>query len=188
MKRRDARLLLRTIGPIVAALGAFALLHHDVAALETRADAGALRLVGVDSVHQIGVTTIRIDSPRGAWVSVLRPSCSSLGVMLALTVLASVLPSPSRWWRVRAAVLASGTVFVANLVRICGSLALGVPLGRRDAVLFHDWVGSTFGFAYTLGGLVLMTACLLKGRTRARVPRLTSSAVSRPVRSVQHAG
>ena len=188
MRRRDARMLLRTVGPIVAALGVFALLHHVVAALETRADAGALRLVGVDSVHQIGVTTIRIDSPRGAWVSVLRPSCSSLGAMLALTVLARVLPSASGWTRLRAAALASGTVFVANLVRICGSLALGVPLGRNDAVLFHDWVGSTFGFAYTLGGLVLMTASLLKGPARARAPRLPSSAVRPPVRSVQHAG
>ena len=187
MTRRDIRVLLRTTAPIVAALGLFALVHHDVAAVETRADAGALRWLGVDSVHRIGVTTIRIDSPRGAWVSVLSPSCSALGPMLALTIIASVLPSATGWWRLRAAALASGMVFAANLVRICASLALGVPLGRNDAVLFHDWVGSTFGFAYTMGGLMLMTACLLKDPGARRPPRLRSSPVRALVRSVQHA-
>jgi LPXTG-motif cell wall-anchored protein len=35
-------------------------------------------------------------------------------------------------------------------------------------VLFHDWVGSTFGFAYTVGGFVLVLAILLRRRKRRR--------------------
>ena len=70
--------------------------------------------------------------------------------------------------RVLAGVIGVASIVVGNLVRIASSSVVGLLAGRVSLVLFHDWVGSSFGFAYTIGGFVLMLAVLLRRRRRRR--------------------
>ena len=103
------------------------------------------------------------------WVDIT-PSCSSLGPALALTLIATVMsvgnPASDR---VLAGVAGVASIVVGNLVRIGSSVIAGLLAGRVSLVLFHDWVGSTFGFAYTVGGFVLVLAVLLRRRRRRQI-------------------
>jgi len=56
---------------------------------------------------------------------------------------------------------AATVIFAGNIVRIAASVAIGAVAGRGSLVLFHDWVGSAFALAYTIGGYVLMLWLLL---------------------------
>ncbi len=100
------------------------------------------------------------------WVDIT-PSCSSLGPALALSLIAIVMsvgnPASDR---VLAGLAGVASIVVGNLVRIGSSVIAGLLAGRVSLVLFHDWVGSTFGFAYTIGGFVLVLAVLLRRRRR----------------------
>ncbi|HET9079843.1 MAG TPA: hypothetical protein VFO01_04930 [Trebonia sp.] len=46
-------------------------------------------------------------------------------------------------------------------MRIVGSVAVGLAAGPPSLVLFHNIAGSMFGFAYTLGGFIIVIAVLL---------------------------
>ncbi len=100
------------------------------------------------------------------WVDIT-PSCSSLGPALALALIATVMsvgnPTSDRMLAGMAGV---ASIVVGNLVRIGSSVVAGLLAGRVSLVLFHDWVGSTFGFAYTVGGFILVLAVLLRRRRR----------------------
>ena len=113
--------------------------------------------------------------------AVVTPTCSSLSSVLAIVGLASLAP-PSRR-RTTAAVAAAGTVAAGTVLRIAGAVAVGTLAGRGSLVLFHDWVGSVFAFAYTLGGYIVLLSLLLPSPSTdlERVPcTLISSAPSRP--------
>lgn len=76
------------------------------------------------------------------------------------------------WWRGRlvAAAAASSAVFLGNQLRIDASAVSGLVAGRLTLVLFHNWVGSAFGFAYLLGGYVLMLWLLLPAERSSPMP------------------
>jgi hypothetical protein len=57
-------------------------------------------------------------------------------------------------------------VFAGNVLRLAGSLGFGLWVGERSLVLFHDWVGTVFTYAYTLGGYLVMLSMLLAARQR----------------------
>jgi carbamoyl-phosphate synthase large subunit len=76
-----------------------------------------------------------------------------------------------RFLAIGAAVVA---VVVGNFVRISSSVVVGLYAGRSSLVLFHDWVGSMIGFAFTLGGFILMLWILLPARAEAPVPSLVT--------------
>ena len=63
--------------------------------------------------------------------------------------------------RIGALACALGCVLAGNVLRIAGSIAVGLVHGKASLVLFHDWVGSLFAFGYTLGGYLLMLFLLL---------------------------
>jgi carbamoyl-phosphate synthase large subunit len=96
--------------------------------------------------------------------AIVTPTCSSLASALAIGALATLAPARTRRARrrrVAATAAAVATVVAGNILRIAASLAVGLVAGRGSLVLFHDWVGSMFGFGYTLGGYILLLYLLL---------------------------
>ena len=63
--------------------------------------------------------------------------------------------------RLVAVSVAIAFVFACNVARIAASLVVGAHMGDRALVLFHDWVGTLFGLAYTIVGFLLMLYGLL---------------------------
>lgn len=145
---------------------AFYLLQHPARTAELRMDAEALRLAGFHGVALVSgsyVYLVPAHQP-ALWVE-LAPSCSSLASVLTIGSLAGILPR-TYWRRGRALVafvVAGSAVVVGNLVRIDSSIVAGLLFGRAALVLFHNTAGDVFGFAYTLGGFLLLLFLLLPG-------------------------
>jgi exosortase/archaeosortase family protein len=72
--------------------------------------------------------------------------------------------------RTVAFVCAAVVVVFCNVLRVAGSLWIGLHVGARGLVLFHDWIGTLFGIAYTMLGFFLMLFLLLPKAT-ASIPR-----------------
>lgn len=166
MTRRQA-IWLRVVLVPVGVLVGFLTFEHPMRVLETRVVVGLLGAVGyghdVPLVHGPSFLLAAPGHP-AYWVLVL-PSCSSLGALLALLGLSTVLRRRPGGLPVPLAVgIACVTVFVGNIVRIASSAVVGVYFGRIALVLFHNWAGSLFGFLYTLAGFVLMLRLVLPAR------------------------
>ena len=97
----------------------------------------------------------------GPFVAVITPSCSALSALLAVAFLAWFVPRGRTGRRIGALACALACVLVGNVLRIAGSIGVGLVHGKPSLVLFHDWVGSLFAFGYTLGGYLLMLFLLL---------------------------
>jgi len=100
----------------------------------------------------------------------LTPYCSSLIAVLALVAIALfVLRAP---WPRRLLAVSSAVVLIVscNVLRVTGSVWMGYRFGDRALVLFHDWAGTLFALAYTMGGFFLMLFLLLPSAT-ATIPR-----------------
>ncbi|MDQ1626148.1 MAG: hypothetical protein QOJ49_1646 [Actinomycetota bacterium] len=100
----------------------------------------------------------------------LTPYCSSLISLLALAAIALFVLHGSLPRRVFALGAAMLLVLMANVLRVTGSLLVGYAFGDRTLVLFHDWAGTLFALAYTMGGFFLMLFLLLPSAS-ARIPR-----------------
>jgi exosortase/archaeosortase family protein len=151
-------------------MGCFLALMEPVRVAEASAAAGLLRLLGMDVTVQLG-TSIQVFPPGHApFRAVVTPSCSSLSGLLALGFVAGFLPRRPGGRRLRAVFVAMAAVLTGNVLRIAGSLTVGLVAGRASLVLFHDWVGSVFTFVYTLGGYLLMLYLLLPARAKRPAP------------------
>lgn len=95
------------------------------------------------------------------FVASISTSCSALGAVLAFGAVATFLVRGNVLLRLRAFVAAACLVTVCNLVRIAVSVLVGVLLGSRGLVVFHDWVGTAFGILFLLGGFTLFVFTLL---------------------------
>lgn len=128
----------------------------------------AMRAFGFHTVFAIEGSQILLTPPGdGAFWVDITPSCSSLGPALALTLIAIIMSVGNPLSdRLLAGVIGIAAIVVGNLLRIGSSVLVGLLAGRVSLVLFHDWVGSTFGFAYTIGGFVLILSILLRRRRR----------------------
>ena len=100
----------------------------------------------------------------------LSPYCSSLIAALALAAIALFVLHGSWPRRLLACSIAIVAVMCCNVLRITGSLWMGYNFGDRALVLFHDWAGTLFALAYTMGGFFLMLFLLLPS-AHARIPR-----------------
>jgi exosortase/archaeosortase family protein len=127
----------------------------------------AARAAGFHTVLAIEGSQILLAPSSGPFWVDITPSCSSLGPALALALIATIMSvgSPTSD-RLLAGVVGVAAIVVGNLLRIGSSVLVGLLAGRVSLVLFHDWVGSTFGFAYTIGGFVLILTILLRRRRR----------------------
>ena len=135
---------------------------------EALAVAALVRAVGFHGVLAVEGGQILLSPGSGPlfWVDIT-PSCSSLGPALSLALIVTIMSAGNPASdRVLAGMAGIASIVVGNVVRIGLSVVVGLLAGRVSLVLFHDWVGSTFGFAYTIGGFVLVLAVLLRRRRR----------------------
>ncbi|MBV9410903.1 MAG: archaeosortase/exosortase family protein [Acidimicrobiia bacterium] len=190
MSTRNARVALRMLGVIAVAGGGFLVLQHPARHVEAEMSSGLLRVIGARGVSVVGASSSEIQVvPDGhaPFRAIVTPSCSSLASALAIGALASLAPVRRRGDRTRrmAATSAAVAIVVAgNVVRIAASLAVGLVAGRTSLILFHDWVGSMFGFSYTLGGYVLLLYLLLpSGTGPCPSPSPSSSSLPSPASS-----
>jgi exosortase/archaeosortase family protein len=168
MRSRAVAALGAPVAVLAAVLGAFALLDGPVRGVESGAAVGLLHVLGVPA------TAVQVRAPSGIavfpagaapFLAVVTPSCSALGSLLALVLLGLFVPARYRLRRPVALACALALVAAGNVVRIAASVAVGLAVGTGSLVLFHDWVGSLFAFAYTLGGYLLMLFLLLPRRS-----------------------
>jgi exosortase/archaeosortase family protein len=139
----------------------FAVLQGPARETETGAATWLLRSAGISGVEQSSGSSVLVSSSHGMFQAIITPSCSALASVLAIICLAALVPGYGGGRRLGAAAAAVGVVVAGNVVRIAGSLAVGLAAGRASLVLFHDSVGNIFSFAYTLGGYILMLWLLL---------------------------
>ena len=156
------RILLRIILLVGVTGAGFLMLEQRMREYETTAALDLLHLFRLTGATRDSPTSITVHTSHGQlFAAALTPSCSSLATLLALAGLTVLRPPGSRRRLAGASVAALAVVFTGNIVRIAASVAVGLVAGSSSEVLFHDWVGSMFGFAYTLGGFLLMLALLL---------------------------
>ena len=166
MNTRITAVVMRMALVLLATGIGFAVVQAPSRRLEAWAAASLVQLGGGGRVTLAANTSIIVYPARGsAFRALVTPSCSAASSVLALACLASITGRAARGRRLGAVTLAVGTVAIGNVVRIAASLVVGLYAGRAALVLFHDWVGSVFAFAYTLGGYILMLYVLL-GRVR----------------------
>ncbi len=158
--RSRAGIWVRVLAVPVGVVAGFIVLQYKMRVVETLVTAEVVRLAGMARNVPFTSGTNILVSPdhHAAFYVIIEPACSSLASILAIVFLATVLPSSlsrgrSRLFAVSAACIA---VFIGNIIRMAGSIVVGVFAGRASLVLFHNWVGSIFGFAYTLGGFMAM--------------------------------
>jgi len=127
----------------------------------------ALRLAGVDSVS--GVLPGHMLIFRGGQVldAEVTASCSSILSLLGLTALTVAVLRSRRLHAAWGLGMAGVALVVANDVRLAASTMAGLWWGGPALVLFHDWVGTVWNFAATLGGFLLMVALTLPHARRA---------------------
>lgn len=165
--RRSARRLAVSTAIVgaVFVLGQTSFRHWEALAV-----AGGVRLLGFHGVLAVSGSQILLSPGPGSlfWVNITS-ACSSLGPALAIALIAVALSSgspASDSWLAGAAGVAG--IIAGNLARIGSSVIVGLLAGPVSLVLFHDWVGSIFGFAYTIGGFALILSILLRRRRHRR--------------------
>lgn len=99
------------------------------------------------------------------------PYCSALVSVLALGAIAGFVLRGPPWRRIAGFVVAATVIVACNVLRITASLLIGVHIGLSGLVLFHDWVGTFFGIAYTMGGFFLMLYVLLPSASDRKLVR-----------------
>ena len=163
------RIAVRVTFALVLTLVGYVVLARPARHLEAVAAVGLLRALGAHDVFLSGQSAVGLVPPHGpAFQAIVTSTCSSLASLLSLACLGRLMPPSSRRNRAMAAALA--LVAFGNVVRIAASVGVGLVAGRAGLVLFHDWVGSMFAFAYTLCGYILMVSMLLPRRPAARPP------------------
>lgn len=170
MRSRASTALVQPIAVVAVVLTAFAVLVGPFREFETA--------VAADLLHMLGVAADRVQLrpnsslgvypyDAGPFLAIVTPSCSSLSAVLAVAALSVFVPRRLRRRRYPALALALLCVVAGNVIRIASSVGIGLLSGTNSLVLFHDWVGSLFAFAYTVGGYLLMLFLLLSAARRS---------------------
>lgn len=164
MRSQSAAALIPPIAVAAAVVVVFTYLIAPVRQFEAAAASSLLHRLGVaPQAVQVRANASIAVYPHGqvAFVAVVTPYCSSLSSLLAITGLTVFTPRRLRRRRIPALACALVCIAAGNVIRIAASVMIGLRAGTSSLVLFHDWVGSMFAFAYTLGGYLLMLAFLL---------------------------
>jgi exosortase/archaeosortase family protein len=135
---------------------------------EARWVADVLDLVGVDSVSSSLERHVLVFRPDGEIIlAEVTESCSSILSVLGLTALTAVVLRGRRQHAVAGLVVAVAALLALNHLRLVGSTLAGLVWGTPALVLFHDWVGTVWNLAATLGGFLLMVCITLPTAERA---------------------
>jgi carbamoyl-phosphate synthase large subunit len=169
---RSARYALpRTLAIVVASFAGFILLQHSSRVVEAHTVAGLLSLAGAHGTQAVLGTYVQLTTAQhGTLVASVTASCSSLASLLAITCLGVVSGIGTRVRRLTALAVALSVIWVGNILRMAGSLAVGLIAGRPALILFHNWVAGMFTFVYVLAGYVLFLYIVLPDRQRAPTP------------------
>jgi exosortase/archaeosortase family protein len=155
---------------IALAFVGFATLNGPVRDLEMTAVLALMGPAGNRSSAVDGHIFQVLPPAHGAFRAELTPYCSSLISLLALVVIAIFVLRGSLRRRLFSLGAAMAVVLCCNVLRVTGSLWMGYEYGDRALVLFHDWAGTLFALAYTMGGFFLMLFLLLPSAS-ANIPR-----------------
>jgi exosortase/archaeosortase family protein len=170
MTARRGHVLIALALSLAMALIGFRLFHDSLRSLEEeavlRVFPGLQDRVTILSDHRFQVLPIDQEPFRAQ----LTPFCSSLVSILALGAIALCVLRGSLPRRLSSFLVAAAFVFWCNVLRIAVSLWGGLHYGPKGLVLFHDWIGTMFGLAYTLAGFLLMLYLMLPSAT-AQIPR-----------------
>ncbi|MFL6136380.1 MAG: exosortase/archaeosortase family protein [Frankiaceae bacterium] len=160
MMRRRAEVLAAIALCVALAIVGFDLLNVPVRTWEVAVVSAVIGHGGTVSVvpHHTFQVLPAHHAPFRAHVT---PFCSSLVSILALAGIGLFLLRGSLLRRVGAVAAAAALIMAGNVLRIAGSLAVGLGLGDGSLVLFHDWVGTLFGLTYTAAGFFFMLWLLL---------------------------
>ncbi|MGY1739309.1 MULTISPECIES: exosortase/archaeosortase family protein [unclassified Blastococcus] len=99
--------------------------------------------------------------------AVVTASCSSILSVLGLTALTAVVLRGRKLHALGGLLFAVAVLLVLNHVRLLLSALAGFWWGDGALVLFHDWVGTLWNLAATLGGFLLMVWITLPTLERA---------------------
>jgi exosortase/archaeosortase family protein len=168
VSRRARSTVIKVISVLLAATGGFALLQSPARHLEATAIARALEWVTggrASTIVQGADVLVTVPPPHDNFSALVSPACSALASVLAIGCLASLAPNRSRPRELAALAAAVATVTAGNIVRMTASLWVGTFAGRSALIMFHDWVGAVFTFAYTLFGYILMLYLVLPRRS-----------------------
>jgi exosortase/archaeosortase family protein len=170
--RRSGRRLVPVLGDLALAVvicaagfryGAGFLQVH-----EARWVAEVLNLVGVDSVSSSLERHVLVFRPDGEIIlAEVTASCSAILSVLGLTALTAVVLRGRRQHAVAGLVVAVTALLALNHLRLVASTLAGLVWGTPALVLFHDWVGTVWNLAATLGGFLLMVCVTLPTAERA---------------------
>ena len=135
---------------------------------EARAVAWVLQLCGVDQVSGVLPTRLLIFRADGELLNaVVTASCSSILSVVGLSALTASVLRGRRLHALAGLLVALVAVLLANHVRLVASTLIGLWWGESSLVLFHDWVGTLWNLAATLGGFLLMVHVTLPSLVRA---------------------
>ncbi|GAC1373263.1 MAG: hypothetical protein NVSMB32_16880 [Actinomycetota bacterium] len=167
LARRSATKVLLVL---IVVIGGFVVLQGPTRDLEAAGVAWVLRPVSAGRPPvAVGPVIVAFPSHGLAFSALVTPACSVLASVLALGCLAGLTFRGPERSRLTAFVAALTAVVLGNLVRMAGSIWIGTVGGRAALVMFHDWIGAVFTFAYTLLGYVLMLYLMLPARESGRV-------------------
>ena len=145
----NSRALIQTGMALVVAIVVFLATQNWVRDLEVSVVVALLEPLLPDSLLGAGSNIVVVPRDGLPFLAEVRPSCSAAGAVVALGVLGSFI---ARRGRVKATLAAIAIVAVGNLVRIGGSIGVGVVYGKSSLVLFHDAAGGAFTFVYLMVG------------------------------------
>lgn len=169
MTRRRAAVAMRLALVFLVATALFVVLVDWFRQAEASTVVRILHALGVTRVSNAVAGTVFVfpagDIPVRA---VITESCTSLGALVALVAITLFVIRAPIPRRLLALGVTSAVIVAGNLARITASVAVGLWAGSDSLVLFHDWVATGFGLAYTLVGLVLMLWMLLPASDAAR--------------------
>lgn len=135
---------------------------------EARWVVNVLNFFGVESVSGALPRYIMIFRPDGEIIlGEVTESCSAILSILGLTALTAVVLRGRRQHAVAGLVVAVAALLALNHLRLVGSTIAGLVWGTPALVLFHDWVGTVWNLAATLGGFLLMVCITLPTAERA---------------------
>ncbi|GGK03178.1 hypothetical protein GCM10010123_36400 [Pilimelia anulata] len=177
---RRRSVVLELVGAVVWCYGGFTLLIDPARRAEVKLVLLLLGLFGENRVAGAFEDTFLVFGPDGGMMlAVLTPSCSALAALLALGALALFLLR-DRPHALLGVAAAAAWVIGANLARLVASLLAGVAYGEGALILFHDWVGALFNFAYTLIGLLILITTTMHSAERAEQDRSGRHTANRP--------
>ena len=128
----------------------------------------AMHLLGQDQVSNALPGHILMFRADGELLNgVVTTSCSSILTVVGLTALTVAVLRNRRGHALAGLLIALVVVVAANDLRLILSTFAGLWWGEPALLLFHDWVGTVWTLAATLGGFLLMVCITLPTAERA---------------------